>query len=441
MGKRLLKNLVNNIGFKILAVGFAFVLWLVVYNTNDPYTSKRFTITVTMKNVETLNKEMHKCYEFVDNNNSVTFTVTAKRSYIEKLIESDFVAVADMNNLIMSADGTAATVRIDISSERYSSALKFSSKTQYLKLALEDLTSKHFQINASTYGTVMAGYAIGKVELQDDSSSLRVSGPQSVVSQIDSVEANIDVSDASFDIKEKIVPVFYDKDGKEIDTTDLTLSRETVEVNVQILQTRELRLKFSTIGKPAGKNTVLEVISDPEKIQVKGTSAILNQYSTIEVPAEILDVTGATEDVEKTIDIKEYLPEGIELVSKNDANVKVTVKIKSYISKKLVVSTDNITIEGMQKEYDYQFAASTFSVDVSGEKSALENIKASNIKGIINMSRYKTGTQVLIVKLNLDENTFTCTKVKVKVIVREKNSETTQQSSTDGTDNGSDLDN
>lgn len=35
MGKKLLKTFTNNIGFKILAIAFAFILWLVVYNLND----------------------------------------------------------------------------------------------------------------------------------------------------------------------------------------------------------------------------------------------------------------------------------------------------------------------------------------------------------------------------------------------------------------------
>ena len=32
MAKKILKTLVNNLGFKILAVVLAFILWLVVYN-------------------------------------------------------------------------------------------------------------------------------------------------------------------------------------------------------------------------------------------------------------------------------------------------------------------------------------------------------------------------------------------------------------------------
>mgnify|MGYP007112555235 CR=1 FL=1 len=48
MGKKLLRSIVNNFGLKVLAFGFAFLLWLLVYNTNDPYITKNFTTTVTI---------------------------------------------------------------------------------------------------------------------------------------------------------------------------------------------------------------------------------------------------------------------------------------------------------------------------------------------------------------------------------------------------------
>ena len=48
MGNRILKTFTNNIGYKILAVAFAFILWLVVYNLNDPVKTKTFTTTVSV---------------------------------------------------------------------------------------------------------------------------------------------------------------------------------------------------------------------------------------------------------------------------------------------------------------------------------------------------------------------------------------------------------
>ena len=48
MAKKILKTLVNNLGFKILAVVLAFILWLVVYNIDDPKKIKKiYTLYLT----------------------------------------------------------------------------------------------------------------------------------------------------------------------------------------------------------------------------------------------------------------------------------------------------------------------------------------------------------------------------------------------------------
>ena len=50
MGKKILKALTNNLGFKLLAFIFAVVLWLVVYNVDDPVKTDSFTVKVSLKN-------------------------------------------------------------------------------------------------------------------------------------------------------------------------------------------------------------------------------------------------------------------------------------------------------------------------------------------------------------------------------------------------------
>ena len=123
MAKKILKSLTNNFGFKLLAFVFAFMLWLVVYNIEDPVITRPYTAIVSVKNEDKI-KEMNKCYEIIDASNIVSFSVSAKRSIIEKLEDSDFTAVADMNNIMLSRDKKTAQIRIDISSSRYSSSIK-----------------------------------------------------------------------------------------------------------------------------------------------------------------------------------------------------------------------------------------------------------------------------------------------------------------------------
>ena len=205
MAKKLLKTLVNNLGFKILAVALAFILWLVVYNIDDPKKTKTYTTNVTVENAAVVT-DMNKCYEVLNGTNTVTFSVTGKRSELDKLDDTDFTAVADMNRLIVSADGDKASVPIEINTKRSFGALSINSKNKYLELSLEDLMSRRYMISADTSGKVAEGYALGEVTVTNPN-VLNVSGPASLVKKVDKVVATIDVDGMSSNLTDNVIPI------------------------------------------------------------------------------------------------------------------------------------------------------------------------------------------------------------------------------------------
>ena len=114
MGKKLLKTFTNNIGFKILAIAFAFILWLVVYNLNDPVKTKTFTTTVTVTGRDSVvDKGLWPTIK--DSEKTISFSVSGKRSYLNELDDSDFYANVDLANIIVDKDDTnKASVKVDI---------------------------------------------------------------------------------------------------------------------------------------------------------------------------------------------------------------------------------------------------------------------------------------------------------------------------------------
>ena len=95
MLKKLKNLLTNNIGLKFLSVLFAMILWLVVVNIDDPDKTSTFTTNITIANENAI-ADMGKSYSIINDSGTVTFRVTAKRSIIERLTNSDFKATADM---------------------------------------------------------------------------------------------------------------------------------------------------------------------------------------------------------------------------------------------------------------------------------------------------------------------------------------------------------
>ena len=436
MANKILKTLVNNIGYKILAVVFAFILWLVVYNIDDPNKTVRFTTNVMVEN-ESAITDMNKCYEVLNGTNTITFSVTAKRSVINKLEDTDFIATANMNRMIMNSDNKSAKVPIEVISRRSNSSLKYNGKNQYLEISLDDLVSRRFMINADTTGQVADGYALGEVTVTNPN-VLNVTGPATIVDKIDSVVATIDVEGMSMNLSDNVLPVFYDADGNEIDTTRLKYNNTTVTIAAKILRVKEIPLSFTTTGTPSGDYRVVEITSDPENIRIKGALSVLNPIMSLAIPAEVLNVSGARDDLTTTIDITEYLPDGVELVDAADATVTVTVRIEAYQSKTFTIDTKDITVNGLGDGYELAFEQNSVTVTISGLQNDLNRLSAADLASAIDVSGMEEGLHQVNLEIELDETNYAARTVSVEVKISKKSSENGDSNDDNPTDDTSD---
>ena len=102
-------------------------------------------------------------------------------------------------------------------------------------------------------------------------------------------------------------------------------------------------------------------------VLVKGSASALNALSSIEASGDTLDVTDAQEDIVTTVDITEFLPEGISLVNAEDASITVTIKIKTISTRTINISTDNIEVKGLASDYELKFSSAVLAITVTGD--------------------------------------------------------------------------
>ena len=420
MKSNILKSLTKNLGFKILALFFAFTLWLFVYNLEDPTKSKTLTINVSIENRELL-ENMGKYYEVLESSNKVSFSVTAARSILDKLDESDFVAVADMEQMVLAEDGERATVPIDIlcTANVNQNSIKLSSTSKNLKISLEDLMIKQFVVSAKSKGKVAEGYALGNIEVTAPN-VLKVSGPKSIVEKIATAVATIDVSGMSDTwTTYKAKPVLYDKDGKEVDETRLTKSDNTVTVSAEILNTKEVAIAVKPSGAPKEGYTTTAISSNPTTILLKGNKAVLNSINSIEIPDELVSVAGADKDVKVTIDVSEYIPEGVSMVDPEAASIEITVSIGKIKEKVFSIKSENIIVTGLSTHNKLEFELTAIAVHVSGLEEEIAKLSSDKLSGSIDVTYLPIGIHQVELLLDLDENKYTYVPIKINVFITE----------------------
>lgn len=403
MLRKIGKKLINNLGLKILALLSALVMWMVVANIDDPMIKRPYKTSVLPTNEDYIASQ-GKYYEWLDGDNTVSFNVSAKRNVHEKLSNADFSATADMEKIAYDEKSGMWRVPIAITTSKYSGdQVEISSRQQYLDVMLEDLGTSQKAITASTRGTVADGCALGDLQIVG-SNLLKISGPASIVSQIDTVSATINVDGMSSDVTDSVVPVLYNKEGEEVDTSKLTLSLNTVTISAQILNTKDVQLEFATKGEAAEGYVMTDVTYDPATVRIKGKIAMLNPLNKITVPEEVLDITGITSDLVTTVDISSYLPSGTSLVLNSDAKVEVTVHVEPVVSRVFDLPTSVLVVENLREGYKATYDVNTVPVEVRGAESAISGLSVSDLSGTADAGGLGAGEHTLEVSLEVSRD-------------------------------------
>ena len=411
MGKKLLKTFTNNIGFKILAIAFAFILWLVVYNLNDPVKTKTFTTTVTVTGRDSVvDKGLWPTIK--DSEKTISFSVSGKRSYLNELDDSDFYANVDLANIIVDKD--------DIGCTKYRHSITFNGGDHMLPLSVEKYMQKQFEVKVSLDGSLSGAKALGN-KPQANPKVVKIGGPESIVSTIASANVNIKVDDNTIISDNQITDrgdlTLIDDNGDEIDISKLDVDSQyqSIAVTVDVLSTKEVPIKCTTTGSPAGGKSVLGVDLSEESVMLKGNAEALNNITSIDVGP--IDISGATDDISTSVDLTGYLPDGVFIVNSSKAKLSIDIKIETNATSTMTLNSSNITYDGLEEGYTLTFVTDKSSVIVSGTKSDIDTLSGTTLKGKIDVTGLGTGTHTVTVKPNLDETKYTWGEIKVQIVI------------------------
>ena len=387
------KKLTNNWGLKLVAILFALIMWFAVINIADPVVSETFkNVPVQFVNTEVLT-DAGMTYEILDNSAVVeTITIYGPRTLVESLKGTDIVVKADMNDITV-ANTVAINVSVDVRNS--SKITNIRSSSECVKLNIEESKSKQLVVNATTTGKLASGYIVAGIEL--DQNRIRVSGPESIVSQIYSAKANVDITEAGSDVATYGTVRLYDKDGVEIKSDMLVKSTEKVHINVDVVPTKYVPVKYQISGNPKDGYGVVEdkVTCDVMTVLIAGEVEALRDVNEIILTGNELSVEEATEEKEFVIVLKNYLPDNIILGDKEyDGRVTIKVPIEEVVTEVIEVLKADILFQNIPEGMSVSLVdmPEYVELEVTGTVSKVRQVMTSKVKGTVDMNKVLSGT-------------------------------------------------
>ncbi|WP_192451824.1 YbbR-like domain-containing protein [Candidatus Galacturonibacter soehngenii] len=422
------KKLTHNWGLKILSTLFAIVLWLIVVNIIDPVEKKSFNnVAVTIRN-ESVIENQGKVYDIIDNSDVISITVKGRRSALANMKSSDFVAIADMKEMIVMDTIPIIEISATKNNNKISEIIP---KTQTVKISVEDSATKQFAITTSTSGTLVEGYAVGDITCFP--SVLKVTGAASVVNKINKVMVTVEVSDVTTTISQSATPKFYDSDGDVIEATSLEYSTDKISVTVDLLKTKEVSLNFKVKGTPSDDYQYVESVYSPDTITIAGDEEELALISSLDInkDEDAINLNGATDNIQQIVDITSYLPSTVRLVDSSEASILVTAILEKKTTKNIELSKNNIKLSNLSSRLSFNYANNdNIIVKVKGLAENISKITADDITASIDLKDIsETGTKTLPVSLSLsgELDAQIDGEVTVEAVITKSNTSTNRQ--------------
>ncbi len=397
------KYFLTNIPLRLLGIVLAILLWLVLSNTQDPVITSSVTVPITYDESGLADKNMVA----ITKPASITIPVKLHRSRLRYLSSDDFTVTADLTEVIGDIKEAPDTSKVSIeitktSSANYIQSWEYPQSQGYIRVVLDTLKSATYLVQFNITKELPEGYQVGT--LSSDPSRVTVSGPTSAFSNLASVKANVDLSTITDSSSVTASLALYDGNNRVLTGSGLTISQESVEVTVGLNQTKEISISIAgSSGTPADGYVVSKVDYTPKLLTISGSKTALANISTISIPSEELDITGASENQTFEIAIDPYLPEGITVSEGQSGTIFVTIELEQLQTKSFQVDVEQFQLINTKDEYEYEIIDPTLTVTLQALQADLDILDPETLQGTIDVGGLGAGEYINVpVTLALD---------------------------------------
>lgn len=405
------KRLTSNLTLKIISVLVAIFIWLFASNASDPVNIKSYAVKVSMVNDDYIYNS-GQTYQIKDEDRTVMVYITGKNSVISN--RTDITVEADMTQIVdKSVNPAYVPVQFKAVSGISMENVNIVPKT--IPVYIEDVERKDFIITVQTKGKAGSGYEVG--ECTPSLEKITIEGPKSTVDKIKSVVASINVAGMMADEKRSATLDLIGQDDEKLTSDAMEYLKfynvgdeRMIDVSVKLWRVvNNIEVVADYSGTPAYGYQVDKITTTPEKISVAGSEEALKKLqendNTVEIPANLINVDGANQDLEASIKLNSLLKEedGYKIPESLTQSVMVKVSILPYGSKEFGVKTSDITVNGLGDDLRLSFSQDTVTVRVKANETELEALTADQIKISIDLKDKLAGEYTLPVAVTLPD--------------------------------------
>jgi len=378
----------------VLSAVVAFSLWLYVITVVSPGSEETYyDIPIILQNENVLAERGLMITAIEDS--TVTMKLEGNRTDLNNLNENNINLLANVSGIM--APGThLVSYSTNFPGNIASNAVTTQSKSpDMLSITVENQITKNVDVVIDYLNAVPAGFLADKENVQLDYKSIKVTGPESVVSQITSARVQVDLEGKNDSIVGATLNYTLCNAKKEaVDTALLTTDVNEIQMSLKIQKYKELRLQVNVVvgGGATEENATIDV--NPKTIKVAGSDVQLEKLETLELGTvnlgEILK--------DETLKMPIVLPEGVTNIT---GLSEATVDVKFNGLETRTVEVKKINPVNVPEGMEADVITESLEVTLRGPTALISAIRETDVTANVDFTGAQEGTATVSATIQL----------------------------------------
>lgn len=388
----------NKLVSALLSLAIAFGLWLYVITTVSPGSEDTINDIPVVFEGESVLAERGLMITS-DDNITVDLTLSGNRSDLVKLSNTNITIKVDLTK-VYDPGVKELTYSISYPSDVPNDA--FTEMNRYpgnVRLTVEKKQTKPVEVQVNFTGNAKDGFIADIENRVLDYSTVNVTGPSSVIEQIDHARIDINLTDMTESISESYRYTLCDAEGNPVDVEMVTTDVAEVHLDVKIQRLKEIPLKLNVTYGGGATEINTDVKIEPAAIRVSGSELLLEDLNEIILGS--IDLSTLEENTTQTYTIT--LPEGVTNLSER-TEVTVTIKFVGLTVREFDVT--RIEVANVPEGMDYDLLNDVVKVKLRGTTSVINQLKAENIVLVVDLSGKEPGSFTVKPALSIEGDQY-----------------------------------
>lgn len=397
--KNIILNFLHDLkqNYKTLILGFiiAFGFWIIVSIQVFPTIEDNIS-GIAIEAPITDFMAQNNLQVISDITETVSIKIEGKRYDISDLSASDFFATADLTSIHSAG---SYTLPLNIASKTDREYTLVTVEPRMITLTVDEIITKELTVIPTAPDiSLPENYYVD--ELIASPAKITVTGSASVVNSISKVEARSTYHGELRESSRTNSDLYmFNSAGTRIPTDGLTLSPESIAVEIPIYRQKELPLKISITNYPSNFDIEsLKYEIQPKTLTIAAPDDTIDALSALDIGAiDISDI-----QLNKNTLIPIVLPEGYKNLSGNN-NALIEWKFDNYGSLDFRVNRNNITITNAPENFNVSLVTNQLTFTVIGPSNKLSEFTTSDFTVNVNLlgTTLREGTQDVTVSVSI----------------------------------------